>query len=281
MAVSSRAFIFLDAAMSSDESFKTIVSSCRSVRDFPDYVGLLTFVNHFQGLEIHAPMLSAAEASVSTYQDDRTWSNTIASDPQYLPVVIVLSLLTHAAPLNHAVPAVTEFELIRAGLLNINELGAHDILVKDGFMDCEKMDTALAEMSASGLEQRNGLSGPNVKILLEACRVMTASLDWSGFVDPMVRKCGNSTQHPPLAEGLLIASLLGFWPKDRVLQIHCCSDHAWFLATLMHVVLGRNVCVAPRSGSKDTVRFGGAPEHVAIQTTEGKSGVKVSLRSSG
>lgn len=173
------------------------------------------------------------------------------------------------SPLDAVIDAVAEFEQVMAGIQELNKLDAHD-LVKDGFIELAKIDTAMAEIRGLGpLGQSNSLSRENITILLEGCRGMTASLNWNEVVNPIVQKCGISNQSPPLTDALVVASVCKFIPENRTIQISCGADNTWFLATLTHGVLGKSVCVRHQSEGKDTIRFGEAPEQVAIQTTDG------------
>ena len=84
------------------------------------------------------------------------------------------------------------------------------------------------------LEQPSSLTQENIKILLEACRAMTTSLNWNRVVNPIVQKCGISNQPLPLTDALVLASVCRSVPENRIIHINCGTDKAWFLATLTH-----------------------------------------------
>jgi hypothetical protein len=253
------------------------LSLCRKIRDFPDYLGLYDLAVHFQELQLSPELLSSARV-LSTYQDGRIWSKTVAADPLYLGMVALLSLCIHVSPLDSVIDAVAEFKRKMTETQQINKWGAYDLLPKDNFITPAIHDDTLAEIRMLGaLEHQSSLTRENIEILLKACREMTGSLDWDKVVNPIVQKCGISNQTPPLASALVIASVSTLVPKNRTLQITCGTHDTWFLVTLTHGVLGKNVCVTYQSGGKDTLRFGETPEQVAIKIVEGMPDVKVSL----
>lgn len=193
-------------------------------------------------------------------------------------MVVFISLCVHLSSLNAAIDAISGLELVIARYQQINRVFADEILLEDGFIKLSKIPRASEELRLLGVaEPPSGLSRENIEILLEACCAMTASLDWNQVVGHMLQKFDVSNSPPPLENALLVALLSGSAPKDRILQIECDIDDACLLAALTHGGLGTSVVVRYRSGHQDTIRFGNAPEQVAVQIVEGSSDCKVSL----